>query len=371
MESVQMMRDDRTGYQDERGERRERKPEIWLPPDAIQREEVKDPNAGLPYPDKPRLVVFGGSFDPVHAGHINLARKILEAGLGEEILFIPAKQSPLKRPGQSLTGAARLEMLDLAIADAVAEKPFFFIENVNGEQVRREYRFSTSDMELRRPGAKSYTIDTLEMVRRIYPGHDIRLLIGTDCLKELGHWHRAGELIARYGLLIYPRPGTEHITYLELATEYGDAMAARIFRGLLLHPSGGELPRPRPRKMRPNQPEPPAAAIAPAVPEAGAPTGTEGDFMDTEGAVSAPAVSASVPAAPATEAMSPAVEAPDAPPKAPVQKPPLSRALRPEDFPMMDVSSTALRAAIAAGQVPEGLISPSVMAYITKHGLYK
>ncbi len=379
---MQTMRDDKTGYQDERP-RRDRKPEIWLPPDAVPSNDVRDPNAGLPYPDKPRLIVFGGSFDPVHAGHINLARKVLEAGLGDEVIFIPAKQSPLKRPGQSQSGAARLEMLNLAIADALAEKPCYFLEDINGEQVRREYRFSVSDMELRRPGAKSYTIDTLELLRRIYPSHDIRLLIGTDLLKELGHWHRAGELVARYDLLIYPRPGSEHITYLELAAEYGDAMAARIFRGLLLHPTGGELPRPRPRKMRPNLPEPPQTAVPetpPPVPVAAAPSGAEGDFMDTgEAAAEAPAAPAAAPATASAETTPvaapqvdvPQVDMPDAPPKAEERRPPLSRALKPEDFPLMDVSSTALRAAIAAGRVPDGLISPSVMAYIEKHGLYK
>ena len=91
---------------------------------------------------------------------------------------------------------------------------------------------------------------------------------------------------------------------------------------------------------------------------------------------------AEAPAAPATASAEtmpvaapqvdvPQVDMPDAPPKAEERRPPLSRALKPEDFPLMDVSSTALRAAIAAGRVPDGLISPSVMAYIEKHGLYK
>ena len=95
--------------------------------------------------------------------------------------------------------------------------------------------------------------------------------------------------------------------------------------------------------------------------------------MDTEAATApaGPAAVAEPPVAAETTPPQPAVDEPDAPPKVEERRPPLSRALKPEDFPLMDVSSTALRAAIAAGQVPEGLISPSVMAYITKHGLYK
>ena len=109
----------------ERRPRRERgsdEPSKWLPAEEYLTNEV-NPNEGLPFSRKWRLAVFGGSFDPVHLGHVKLARQVLEHDLADEILFVPAKRSPFKPSKQAETCDDRLEMLSLAIDDAIAEKP--------------------------------------------------------------------------------------------------------------------------------------------------------------------------------------------------------------------------------------------------------
>ncbi len=228
--------------------REEKKPvEFWMPPDE-EAPEV-DLNAGLPYAHKPRLVVFGGSFDPVHIGHIELARKILEHGLGDEVLFIPAKQSPLKGNAPGVSGEERLEMIQLAINDALREKKQFVTTDLDGVETAHDYNFSTSDLELKREGGKSYTIDTLDTLRLAYPGTSIYFLIGTDCLAELKKWHRYGELLRQFDFLVYPRPGelldalrttkgnTNHNSadpaYMQLVTLFGATFANKLRKALL------------------------------------------------------------------------------------------------------------------------------------------
>lgn len=190
---------------------RDKKRELWIPEEDTPTEEV-DLNAGLPFARKQRLVIFGGSFNPVHIGHIKLARTVMERDLADEVMFIPAKQSPLKEADQASNADIRMEMLQLAVDDALKEKSTFTITAEDGTEEVREYRFSISDLELRREGAKTYTIDTLDTLRRVYPDTHIIFLMGSDCLDELNRWHRYGELLRQYDFLVYPRPGQ----YLEL-----------------------------------------------------------------------------------------------------------------------------------------------------------
>ena len=203
-------------------------------------EEV-NPNEGLPV-RRQRLVVFGGSFDPVHRAHIELARRILDQDYGDEVMFMPAKQSPLKEMGQSTTAQMRLEMLNLAIADALAEKPKFTLvkkpprwapEGTPDEVTEHDYVFSVSDLELQRPGERSYTYDTLCTLKRAFPEKRIIFLMGTDKLEEIPRWYRYGELVQQFDFMIYPRPGSPASSYLQMAKYMGDAIAAKIHNSLL------------------------------------------------------------------------------------------------------------------------------------------
>jgi nicotinate-nucleotide adenylyltransferase len=121
-----------------------------------------------------RVGVFGGSFDPIHLGHLILAEAALEELQLERIIFIPAALSPFKteRP-PSASNESRLAMLREAIAS--------------------EARFSVDDRELHREGP-SYTIDTVRELLGDYPGVRFIYLIGADNLKDLPRWHEIGEL---------------------------------------------------------------------------------------------------------------------------------------------------------------------------------
>jgi nicotinate-nucleotide adenylyltransferase len=121
-----------------------------------------------------RVGLFGGSFDPVHLGHVILAEAALEELQLERIVFIPAALSPFKteRP-PSASNESRLAMLREAIAS--------------------EKRFSVDDRELQREGP-SFTIDTVRELLGDYPGVRFLYLIGADNLKDLHQWHKIEEL---------------------------------------------------------------------------------------------------------------------------------------------------------------------------------
>ncbi|MDD2715136.1 MAG: nicotinate (nicotinamide) nucleotide adenylyltransferase [Candidatus Wallbacteria bacterium] len=119
-----------------------------------------------------KIGVLGGSFDPVHRGHLLLARKAQKKLALDRILFIPAYQNPLK---STLPADIRHRFVMLALA------------------LRKEDTFFLSDFELQHPG-KSYTYDTLVHLHKIFPGGKFYLLAGTDNLSQFKRWHRFQEL---------------------------------------------------------------------------------------------------------------------------------------------------------------------------------
>lgn len=135
----------------------------------------------------PGVGVFGGSFNPIHLGHLLLADEILELLRLEQILFVPASAPPHK-PARGLAPARdRYAMTELAI--------------------RGHPRFAISDLELHRPGP-SYTVDTLEALRRASgPEAALYLLIGSETFLDLLSW-RDPQRIARLArLVVVPRAG--------------------------------------------------------------------------------------------------------------------------------------------------------------------
>lgn len=132
-----------------------------------------------------KIAIYGGTFDPVHHGHLILAREAVERLGLDKMIFVPAAVSPFKKkPSASTT--ARLSMLQAAI---------------EGEQ-----RFSLDDCELRRP-PPSYTIDTVEEIRRADPDAEIHLLIGGDNVSHLSKWHRFVELEKMVRFVVLARTG--------------------------------------------------------------------------------------------------------------------------------------------------------------------
>jgi len=130
--------------------------------------------------------LLGGSFDPVHHGHL-IAGRIAAEALGlDELRYVPAREQPFKQGRHGAPAADRAAMLDLAVAGA----PGFAVERV----------------ELDRPGP-SYTVDTLRALRARDPGAALTLLLGADAAAELDAWHRAEELPGLARIVVFGRPG--------------------------------------------------------------------------------------------------------------------------------------------------------------------
>jgi len=130
--------------------------------------------------------LFGGSFDPVHHGHLIVARVAAESLALDELRFLPAREQPFKQGRHGAPAADRAVMLELAVAGS----PGFAIERT----------------ELDRPGP-SYTVDTLEALRAREPAASLTLLLGADAAVELGAWHRAAELPRLARVIVFGRPG--------------------------------------------------------------------------------------------------------------------------------------------------------------------
>ena len=131
-----------------------------------------------------KIGLFGGSFDPVHRQHLELAKAALAQFELDQVAFIPAKQSPFKAEAPAST-EDRAAMLKLAIAD--------------------EPHFSIDQQELLRP-APSYTYDTVISYREQSPSAQLFLIIGSDQLPALDQWHYAEQILAETTLLVAPRP---------------------------------------------------------------------------------------------------------------------------------------------------------------------
>ena len=159
-------------------------------------------------PVRTRLAIFGGSFNPVHNGHLSLAGHIIREGLADEVLFVPSGIPPHKPCEGLVPGADRLAMLT--------------------EAVKLFPQFSVSDIELLRPDVPSYTISTLDMLRAAYPEKEIYFLMGMDCLAELHTWHRAPELVSQFNFIIYPRPGVAQVKLPELGDLFGGRNANKL-----------------------------------------------------------------------------------------------------------------------------------------------
>ena len=135
-----------------------------------------------------KVGVFGGSFDPIHNGHISLARYILAHTDLDEIWLMVSPLNPLKPQGYVATDGQRLEMARLAV------------EDIPGIKV--------SDFEFSLP-IPSYTYNTLRHLKEAYPDIDFRLIVGGDNWADFGKWKDPDKILREFGLIVYPRPGEE------------------------------------------------------------------------------------------------------------------------------------------------------------------
>ena len=131
-----------------------------------------------------RLGVFGGTFDPVHLGHLRAAQEALDILGLDEMLFVPVAVAPHKPVRQILLFENRWRMLQLALA---------------GNE-----RFRLSDIEKRMPG-KSYTVHSLKQLRKENPGAELFFLVGSDAFFEMDTWYEFKEIFRLAGIVVLCR----------------------------------------------------------------------------------------------------------------------------------------------------------------------
>jgi len=133
-----------------------------------------------------KIGILGGTFNPIHGGHLILAEEAREKLALESIIFVPTFLPPHKDNPNIASAGDRLAMVKLAISD-------------------NKY-FSASDIEIRRDG-RSYTIDTLKEFKKKYSRDELYFIIGSDLLEYLDEWKDLGEIIKMVKFIVATRPG--------------------------------------------------------------------------------------------------------------------------------------------------------------------
>ncbi len=166
--------------------------------------------------------LFGGSFNPIHRGHIHLARQLLRRAHLDEVWFLVSPQNPLKQDMRLAPEEQRLEMVRIAL--------------------RRFKRLSASDFEFHLP-RPSYTWNTLQALSREYPDREFTLLIGGDNWERFPQWYRHDDILAAYQIAVYPRvdspidPATLPANVMLVKAETVDVSSTQIRELLRNHQS--------------------------------------------------------------------------------------------------------------------------------------
>ena len=158
-----------------------------------------------------RTGIFGGSFNPIHNGHISLARQLREKAGLDEVWLMVSPQNPLKATADLLDDESRMEMARLAVA---------------GEE-----GIIASDYEMHLP-KPSYTWNTLQALKQDFPDREFVLMIGGDNWQLFDKWYRADDIRNEFQIIVYPRRGNEGgIDGLELIDISSTEIRERIKAG--------------------------------------------------------------------------------------------------------------------------------------------
>lgn len=153
-----------------------------------------------------RILLFGGTFDPIHFGHLRTATAAREELAATQVLLIPAAQSPHKQDSYPSSPAHRLAMIQLAIVD--------------------DSSLALSDLEILR-APPSYTVDTVAAVSHDHPRSELILLMGADQLPRLHTWYKVNDILESVTIAVLQRPG--HDIDLSAVTQtLGPRLAQRI-----------------------------------------------------------------------------------------------------------------------------------------------
>lgn len=170
-----------------------------------------------------RVGILGGTFNPVHIGHLLIAQRALEAAGLDRVILMPCHTPAHKGGGALATPEDRLAMVRLAIAGNPA--------------------FEANDLELERGGV-SYAVDTMRAFRLRYPDREPHFIIGMDSLRELHLWYRVNELLTLCPFLVLGRPGVAHpLTSAEISLPppWPERLLANVLPGRLCEVSSSEI----------------------------------------------------------------------------------------------------------------------------------
>ena len=152
-----------------------------------------------------RIGLFGGTFNPIHVGHLTIAEEArLSAGL-DRVIFIPSGESYFKDPREIASREDRLQMTKLACGDA----------------------YEVSDIEIRREGP-SYTAVTCRAFQEMYPEDTLYLILGADSLMEIDRWRDPGAIFDAVTVLAFTRGGEDNAAFKAEAERLRDKYGARI-----------------------------------------------------------------------------------------------------------------------------------------------
>jgi nicotinate-nucleotide adenylyltransferase len=160
-----------------------------------------------------KLGIYGGSFDPVHLGHLLVARAAIEELALDRLCFVPAAQSPFKTAAHHAPATERLRWLRLALAGRT--------------------ECAVDEQEIQRGGV-SYTVDTLRDYAARWPGAELFYLIGADNVAALPQWREAAALAALAQFVAVPRPG-------EAAVAFPVPFRGRYLRGFPLAVASSQI----------------------------------------------------------------------------------------------------------------------------------
>jgi nicotinate-nucleotide adenylyltransferase len=137
-----------------------------------------------------KIAIYGGTFDPIHKGHLHVIEQVILQGMADRILLIPAGQPLLREAQPVATGAQRRAMCVQALNDLPAEI---------------SKKVEVNPIEILRSGP-SYAIDTVDAVAQTYPGAKILMIVGTDAFAKIAQWNRSDELQDKVDFLVIDRP---------------------------------------------------------------------------------------------------------------------------------------------------------------------
>jgi nicotinate-nucleotide adenylyltransferase len=166
--------------------------------------------------NKKKIILFGGTFDPVHLGHTTVASAAVKYICADRLIFIPAKRSPLKGTLPRAGDIDRLKMLSLA---------------VSGRK-----NFDVSDHELSK-NAPSYTLDTVRYFHSLFGDESVLYwLVGADSIDDLNYWHGITELIDECNLAVMYRAGFDKPDFIRFKSVWGSDRVEKLQRNIIPTP---------------------------------------------------------------------------------------------------------------------------------------